>query len=76
LVTSGLKAGDKLIVEGLNKIGPGMPVHATEIPRPTTAEAPAADAPAPAADAQKPAEAAKPAANPQKPAAQKPAAEH
>ncbi|HUJ59987.1 MAG TPA: efflux RND transporter periplasmic adaptor subunit [Kofleriaceae bacterium] len=31
LVTSGLKAGDKLIVEGLNKIGPGMPVHATEI---------------------------------------------
>ncbi len=31
LVTSGLKAGDRLIVEGLNKIGPGMPVHATEI---------------------------------------------
>ncbi len=31
LVSSGLKAGDKLIVEGLNKIGPGMPVHATEI---------------------------------------------
>lgn len=31
LVTSGLKAGDKLIVEGLNKIGPGMPVHATEV---------------------------------------------
>jgi membrane fusion protein (multidrug efflux system) len=31
LVTSGLNAGDKLIVEGLNKIGPGMPVHATEI---------------------------------------------
>ena len=30
LVTSGLEAGDKLIVEGLNKIGPGMPVHATE----------------------------------------------
>jgi membrane fusion protein, multidrug efflux system len=36
LVTSGLAAGDKLIVEGLNKIGPGMPVHATEI-QPTTA---------------------------------------
>jgi membrane fusion protein (multidrug efflux system) len=32
LVSSGLKAGDKLIVEGLNKIGPGMPVHATELP--------------------------------------------
>jgi membrane fusion protein (multidrug efflux system) len=31
LVTSGLVAGDKLIVEGLNKIGPGMPVHATEV---------------------------------------------
>jgi membrane fusion protein (multidrug efflux system) len=31
LVTSGLAAGDRLIVEGLNKIGPGMPVHATEI---------------------------------------------
>ncbi len=31
LVESGLKAGDKLIVEGLNKIGPGMPVHATEL---------------------------------------------
>jgi membrane fusion protein, multidrug efflux system len=35
LVTSGLAAGDKLIVEGLNKIGPGMPVHATEIQPPT-----------------------------------------
>ncbi|HEX2688692.1 MAG TPA: efflux RND transporter periplasmic adaptor subunit [Kofleriaceae bacterium] len=33
LVTSGLNAGDKLIVEGLNKIGPGMPVHATEVPK-------------------------------------------
>ena len=31
LVTSGLGAGDRLIVEGLNKIGPGMPVHATEV---------------------------------------------
>ena len=31
LVTSGLKDGDKLIVEGLNKIGPGMPVKATEV---------------------------------------------
>jgi len=30
LVESGLKAGDQLIVEGLNKIGPGMPVHANE----------------------------------------------
>jgi membrane fusion protein (multidrug efflux system) len=31
LVTGGLAAGDKLIVEGLNKIGPGMPVKPTEI---------------------------------------------
>ncbi|HEY3807756.1 MAG TPA: efflux RND transporter periplasmic adaptor subunit [Kofleriaceae bacterium] len=31
LVTSGLKPGDKLIVEGLNKIGPGAPVHAVEV---------------------------------------------
>lgn len=31
LVTSGLAPGDKLIIEGLNKIGPGMPVHATEV---------------------------------------------
>jgi membrane fusion protein, multidrug efflux system len=31
LITSGLAAGDQLIVEGLNKIGPGMPVHANEI---------------------------------------------
>lgn len=31
LVTSGLAAGDRLIVEGLNKVGPGMPVHATAV---------------------------------------------
>ena len=30
LVENGLKAGDKVIVEGLQKIGPGMPVQATE----------------------------------------------
>jgi membrane fusion protein (multidrug efflux system) len=51
LVTSGLAAGDKLIVEGLNKIGPGMPVHATEVSRlagsaPAAAAAPPAEAPA------------------------------
>ncbi len=43
LVTSGLAAGDKLIVEGLNRIGPGMPVHATEVT--TTAQGSAAPAP-------------------------------
>jgi len=31
LVASGLKPGDKLIIEGLNKIGPGAPVHATDV---------------------------------------------
>jgi membrane fusion protein, multidrug efflux system len=31
LVTSGLAPGDKLIVEGLNKIGPGAPVHASDV---------------------------------------------
>lgn len=30
LVEDGLHDGDKLIVEGTNKIGPGMPVHGTE----------------------------------------------
>lgn len=30
LVDDGLVAGDKVIVEGLQKIGPGMPVNATE----------------------------------------------
>jgi membrane fusion protein (multidrug efflux system) len=54
LVTSGLAAGDKLIVEGLNKIGPGMPVHANEVkppaqPAPPPAGQPAPEAPAPAA---------------------------
>jgi membrane fusion protein (multidrug efflux system) len=38
LVSSGLVAGDKLIVEGLNKIGPGMTVHATEIKPAVAAE--------------------------------------
>ena len=51
LVTSGLAAGDKLIVEGLNKIGPGMPVHATEVTLPVAAPpgAPKPDAAKPAA---------------------------
>ena len=45
LVESGLKAGDKLIIEGLQKIAPGAPVNATEAgsqaPKPATAAAPA-----------------------------------
>jgi membrane fusion protein (multidrug efflux system) len=42
LVDSGLKDGDKLIVEGLNKVGPGMPVHANEAGSATGSAAPAA----------------------------------
>ena len=46
LVEDGLKAGDKVIVEGLQKIQPGMPVQATEM-----GAAPATPAAAPAAPA-------------------------
>ncbi|WP_269792234.1 efflux RND transporter periplasmic adaptor subunit [Stenotrophomonas sp. Iso1] len=49
LVESGLKAGDKVIVEGLQKIGPGMPVEATE--KGAESAKPAAAAPAAAAPA-------------------------
>jgi len=49
LVEDGLQAGDKVIVEGLQKIGPGMPVEATEKgadTAPAQPQAPAANAPA------------------------------
>ena len=47
LVESGLAAGDKLIVEGLQKIRPGAPVQATEQGiAPPAAAKPAAAAPA------------------------------
>jgi membrane fusion protein (multidrug efflux system) len=61
LVTSGLAPGDRLIVEGLNKVFPGIPVHPTEVPpagskpaeqppgapgAPAAGAAPAKDAPA------------------------------
>ncbi len=47
LVEDGLKAGDRVIVEGLQKVGPGMPVQATELgakpaPAATAIAAPAA----------------------------------
>jgi membrane fusion protein (multidrug efflux system) len=45
LVTSGLAEGDQVIVEGLNKIGPGMPVKPTEVGPPGTAAAAPAAAP-------------------------------
>ena len=52
LVESGLEAGDKVIVTGLQKIGPGAPVQATEA-KAVVPPAPAADA-APAADTRSP----------------------
>jgi membrane fusion protein, multidrug efflux system len=48
LVTSGLAAGDRLIVEGLNKVGPGMPVHPVEIAPAKPAGSPAGAAAPPA----------------------------
>jgi membrane fusion protein (multidrug efflux system) len=42
LVDSGLAAGDRVIVEGLQKIQPGMPVQATELGAATQGTAPAA----------------------------------
>ncbi|HEX8109284.1 MAG TPA: HlyD family secretion protein, partial [Kofleriaceae bacterium] len=63
LVTSGLSAGDRLVVEGLNKVRPGMLVHPVEVAaakaaapagKPTDAAKPteaATDAPARPADA-------------------------
>jgi membrane fusion protein (multidrug efflux system) len=54
LVTSGLNAGDKLIVEGLNKVGPGMPVKPAEF-KPPAAAAPGAAPPGAGSAAAKPA---------------------
>ncbi|HEX4420535.1 MAG TPA: efflux RND transporter periplasmic adaptor subunit, partial [Kofleriaceae bacterium] len=62
LVTGGLNEGDKLIVEGLNKIGPGMPVHATEIVQHPAGDATAAMESAPAMAPPAPAAMDKPAA--------------
>jgi membrane fusion protein, multidrug efflux system len=56
LVGSGLKAGDRVILEGLQKARPGTPVKA--VPFGAPAAAPAAPA-APAAAAAQPAAAAK-----------------
>ncbi len=44
LVEDGLKPGDKVIVEGLQKIQPGMPVQATEMGAPATKPAAATSA--------------------------------
>lgn len=40
LVQDGLAPGDQVIVEGLQKIQPGVPVHATEVTAPATSTAP------------------------------------
>jgi membrane fusion protein, multidrug efflux system len=47
LVTSGLSPGDKLIVEGLQKIGPGMPVQASEEAAPAATPGPLPPPPPP-----------------------------
>jgi membrane fusion protein (multidrug efflux system) len=44
VVTGGLAVGDKVIVDGLQKIRPGAAVHATEV----NPDAPPAPAPGPA----------------------------
>jgi membrane fusion protein (multidrug efflux system) len=49
LVSSGLAPGDRVIVEGLQKIGPGMPVQMSEEGAPAAKAAAAAPAAAPAA---------------------------
>ena len=56
LVTEGLQPGDRVIVEGLQKIRPGSPVNPVEwvdpmAPAKAPAETPAAAAPAPATEA-------------------------
>jgi membrane fusion protein (multidrug efflux system) len=53
LVTSGLVEGDQVIIEGLNKIGPGMPAKATEVT--PNAGAPGAAPAAPGPEAAPPA---------------------
>lgn len=45
LIDDGLAAGDRVIVEGLQKVKPGMPVRATEAPAENAPAAPAAPAP-------------------------------
>jgi membrane fusion protein (multidrug efflux system) len=45
LVDAGLQAGDRVIIEGLQKIKPGMPVQATEFVPPAATAAPGSDRP-------------------------------
>lgn len=52
LVRSGLMAGDRVIVEGVQKVQPGMPVEATEARSAAADAAPAVSAEATAADRQ------------------------
>jgi membrane fusion protein (multidrug efflux system) len=72
IITSGLKAGDQVIVDGMVKAAPGKPVKIAQTP-PVGAQAnPAAPAGAPPAEAPKPAEEV-PAPKPEAPAKQEPA---
>lgn len=68
VVTEGLKGGEKVIVEGLQKVRPGAPAKAVPFQNPQTAAAPASGAGAQGAEGGK-----SEASNEAKPAEQKPA---
>jgi membrane fusion protein (multidrug efflux system) len=51
LVTDGLAPGDRVIVEGLQKVRPGMPVNAVPLPADKAAGSPASAVPQAAAAA-------------------------
>ena len=57
VITEGLKGGEKVIVEGLQKVRPGAPAKAVPFQAPKTADASPASAPAAAAQGDKPADA-------------------
>lgn len=59
VITEGLKGGEKVIVEGLQKVRPGAPAKAVPFQAPKTADASPASAPAAAAQGDKPADAGK-----------------
>ena len=74
LITSGLKAGDVVVVEGFQKIRPGAPVQASPWNKDKAGGAPAAGGQPPAQPGAKPADPAAKPADPAKPAQQAPAA--
>jgi hypothetical protein len=51
VIDSGIKAGDKVITDGVSKLRPGAPIKFAAAPQPAAAGAPAPASPAPAAPA-------------------------